>query len=83
MRTAKLFWQGRSQAVRLPKDVRFPGDRVRIRRRGAAVILEPMPENWAWLDALVGKLDDDFVRAVQEKPEQQKERPELKQLFGD
>jgi antitoxin VapB len=83
VRTAKLFWQGRSQAVRLPKDVRFPGERVRIRRHGAAVILEPMSENWAWLDAIVGKLDDDFVRAVQEQPEQQKDRPALKQLFGD
>jgi len=82
MRTAKLFWQGRSQAVRLPNDVRFPGERVWIRRHGAAVILEPMPENWAWLDAIVGKLDDDFVRAVQEQPEQQK-RPSLKKLFGN
>jgi len=41
-----------------------------------------MPENWAWLDAIVGKLDDDFVRAVQEQPEQQK-RPSLKKLFGN
>lgn len=31
MGTAKLFWSGRSQAVRLPKDFRFSGDEVRIR----------------------------------------------------
>ena len=38
---AKLFKVGGSQAVRLPKDFRFAGDRVRIRKEGVAVILEP------------------------------------------
>ena len=38
---AKLFPTGRSQAVRLPKEFRFDGDTVLIRREGAAVILEP------------------------------------------
>jgi antitoxin VapB len=41
---AKLFWNGRSQAVRLPKEFRFEGDRVRIRRMGAGILLEPVPE---------------------------------------
>jgi antitoxin VapB len=40
--TAKLFRNGRSQAVRLPKEYRFPGDEVRIRREGDAVVLEPL-----------------------------------------
>lgn len=40
---AKLFQSGGSQAVRLPKAFRFEGDRVRIRRDGDAVILEPFP----------------------------------------
>ena len=40
---AKLFWNGRSQAVRLPKEFRFDGDRVRISRMGAGVLLEPVP----------------------------------------
>jgi len=39
---AKLFRNGRSQAVRLPRDFRFEGDRVRIRRIGSAVVLEPL-----------------------------------------
>ena len=39
--TAKLFWNGRSQAVRLPKEFRFEGDEVSIRRDGESVILEP------------------------------------------
>ena len=80
MATARLFWSGRSQAVRLPKDFRFPGAEVRIRRHGSAVILEPMTEDWSWLDAIAGKLDDDFVEAVKEQPEQQ-ERPAVDEFF--
>jgi antitoxin VapB len=80
METAKLFWSGRSQAVRLPKDFRFQGEAVRIRRHGNAVILEPVADDWSWLDAIVGKLDRDFVRAVDEQPQQQ-ERPKLDELF--
>jgi antitoxin VapB len=80
MEKAKLFWSGRSQAVRLPKDFRFRGKEVRIRRRGSAVILEPMGDDWSWLDTIVGTLDDDFVQAVNEQPEQQ-ERPALDEAF--
>jgi len=40
--TAKLFKNGRSQAVRLPKEFRFTGDEVLVRREGEAVILEPV-----------------------------------------
>ena len=42
MQTAKLFKNGRSQAVRLPKDYRFDGTEVAVRREGSAVILEPI-----------------------------------------
>ena len=80
MGTAKLFWSGRSQAVRLPKEYRFEGKEVRIRRRGNAVILEPIPDDWAWLDALSGRLDDDFIAAVNEQPEPQ-ERREIDDFF--
>jgi antitoxin VapB len=80
MERAKIFWSGRSQAVRLPKEFRFPGGEVRIRRHGSAVILEPVAQDWAWLDSIVGKLDDDFVRAVDEPTEEQ-ERPALEKLF--
>ncbi|HTQ34450.1 MAG TPA: type II toxin-antitoxin system VapB family antitoxin [Stellaceae bacterium] len=79
--TAKLFWSGRSQAVRLPKEFRFEGKEVRIRKRGDAVIIEPIADDWAWLDAIVGKLDDDVVAAVNE-PVPQQERPELDKLFS-
>ena len=36
---AKLFWNGRSQAVRLPKEFRFEGERVRVTRMGVGVLL--------------------------------------------
>ena len=39
--TAKLFRNGRSQAVRLPREFRFEGDRVTVRRAGRGVLLEP------------------------------------------
>lgn len=42
---ARLFWNGRSQAVRLPKEFRFEGDRVRVTRMGAGVLLEPLAES--------------------------------------
>jgi antitoxin VapB len=41
-RVAKLFRNGRSQAVRLPHEFRFAGDRVRIRRVARGVLLEPL-----------------------------------------
>ena len=84
MNKAKLFWTGRSQAVRLPKEYRFEGDEVRIRRQGNAVVLEPITKDtskdWAWLDEIAGKLGGDFLSEGREQPETQ-ERPELDDLF--
>jgi antitoxin VapB len=76
MATARVFWSGRSQAVRLPKEYRVDADTVRIRRHGASIILEPVPKNWDWLHALVGPVDEDFEQPVNEDVPQQ-ERPEL------
>jgi antitoxin VapB len=41
---AKVFWTGRSQAVRLPKEFRFSTETVSVRRDGKAIILEPLDE---------------------------------------
>lgn len=50
---AKLFQNGRSQAVRLPKEFRFEGDRVRIRKVAQGVLLEPLvPDTAQWLQEL-------------------------------
>ncbi|MBI4540449.1 MAG: AbrB/MazE/SpoVT family DNA-binding domain-containing protein [Gemmatimonadetes bacterium] len=60
---AKLFWNGRSQAVRLPKEFRFEGEEVAIRREGDRVILEPIRKRdwpvgyWDRIDALRGDLE--------------------------
>ena len=54
MKTAKLFQNGQSQAVRLPKEFRFEGDQVYIQRVGSAVVLLPYAEPW---DALFESLD--------------------------
>jgi antitoxin VapB len=80
MRTAKLFWTGRSQAVRLPKAFRFEGEEVRIRRQGDAVILESLATDWTWLDAAAGQFDADATAAAQE-PAAPQDRPALDTLF--
>jgi virulence-associated protein VagC len=59
---------GRLQAVRLPREYRFETDQVRIRRHGEAVILEPVAKDWAWLDPLIGLVNDAFTRAATERP---------------
>ncbi|MDE0386200.1 MAG: type II toxin-antitoxin system VapB family antitoxin [Defluviicoccus sp.] len=67
-KTAKLFWSGRSQAVRLPKEFRMDGAEVRIRRQGTAVILEPIPSDWAWLDTVAGAFSEDFFAEGRGEP---------------
>lgn len=50
---AKLFRNGRSQAVRLPQEFRFAGDRVRVRRVGRGILLEPLVTDAAeWFSGL-------------------------------
>lgn len=49
---AKLFRNGRSQAVRLPREFRFEGDAVRVRRVGSGVILEPILSATSWFAEL-------------------------------
>lgn len=73
--TAKLFMNGSSQAVRLPRAFRFDGDSVRIRREGAAVILEPLTptlestaEWFAELDRLNALTSEPFMAQGREQP---------------
>ena len=61
MRTAKLFKNGESQAVRLPREFRFNGDEVFIKRIGSAVILLPKAKSWDTLIDSLGKFPDDFM----------------------
>jgi len=61
---AKLFQNGSSQAVRLPREFRFKGDRVRIRRDGDSVVLEPLIDDAeVWLAELKKiPVDPDFLK---------------------
>ncbi|MDP2806209.1 MAG: type II toxin-antitoxin system VapB family antitoxin [Gallionellaceae bacterium] len=54
MKTAKLFQNGQSQAVRLPKEFRFEGEEVFIKKTGNVVMLIPVAHSW---DSLMGSLD--------------------------
>ena len=61
---------GRSQAVRLPKEFRFPGKEVRVRRDGDRVILEPMEfDVQAWFKRLDCIGDVPFMPEGREQPE--------------
>ena len=67
MKTAKLFKNGESQAVRLPKEFRFEGTEVLIKRMGAAVVLLPRSGCWDTLVESLAKFPDDFLE-VREQP---------------
>jgi antitoxin VapB len=63
MKTAKVFKQGNSQAVRLPKEFRFQGDEVYIKREGEAVVLLPKPApRWRHVMACLGRFKGELER---------------------
>jgi len=71
MQTAKLFKNGRSQAVRLPKEYSFQGTDVLIQKVGSSVILFPKGKEWeTFLHGLNG-FSDDFMREGGEQPPMQ------------
>lgn len=73
--TAKVFRNGRSQAVRLPKEFRFEGDRVRVRRVPEGVLLQPMitdaKEWFAAMDRIGG---DPLFKSGRKQPKAPKRR---------
>jgi len=76
-RTAKLFQNGRSQAVRLPADFRFEGKEVYIRQDPATgdVILSRRPESWESFFRLVAEagIPDDFMSDRDDRAPQKRE----------
>lgn len=60
--TAKVFTNGGSQAVRLPKDFRFDTDEVDVNRIGKIVILVPKENRWAGLLQSLDMFTDDFMK---------------------
>lgn len=61
MQTAKLFQNGQSQAVRLPKEFRFQGDKVFIKRMGNAAVLLPYHDSWQSLFESLDQFSEDFM----------------------
>ena len=61
MKIAKLFQNGQSQAVRLPKEFRFEDDHVFIKKSGNIVMLIPAKNSWDSLFNSLDKFSDDFM----------------------
>jgi antitoxin VapB len=75
--TAKLFRNGRSQAVRLPREFRFEGEEVRIRQMGNGVLLEPrITDVRKWFSEL-----DRFNKAFMKKGVRRQPRTPRRDIF--
>ena len=61
LKTARLFLNGRSQAVRLPRDCQFNGDNVYIQKVGDAVILFPVDKEWEIFLHGLNSFSNDFM----------------------
>ncbi|MCA1784890.1 MAG: antitoxin [Desulfobacteraceae bacterium] len=72
MLTAKIFKNGRSQAVRLPKDFRFDVEEVFIKKVGNTVILSPKPDSWRDFFLSDVKADPDFMKNRKDSPPQKR-----------
>ena len=70
MKTAKLFRNGQSQAVRLPKEFRFEGEEVFIKKTGNVVMLIPIAHSWDSLLDSLDKFSPDFM-SERNQPQQQ------------
>jgi len=72
---AKLFRNGRSQAVRLPREFRFEGDRVRVRRVPEGVLLQPMiTDVEEWFAAMDRRSGEPFLKDGRKQPKTPKRR---------
>ena len=61
MMTAKVFKNGRSQAIRLPKECRFSSDEVVVNKIGDIVILLPKQNKWESFMRAIDMFSDDFM----------------------
>lgn len=71
MMTAKLFENGRSQAVRLPKEYRFSGEEVAINKIGDIVFLMPKDNKWAGFLSSFSLFSEDSMEEGREEPQVQ------------
>ena len=75
MQTAKLFQNGQSQAVRLPKEFRMAGKEVYIKKQGEAIVLLPKEKSWAPLFESLNHFEKDFRIERNQPAENQKREP--------
>lgn len=81
MDTAKIFINGRSQAVRLPKAYRFEGKEVYIKKISEGVLLIPKDRSlWATWEKNLKKYDDSFI-IERNQPESYQQRDGLDEIF--
>jgi antitoxin VapB len=73
MKIAKLFQNGQSQAVRLPKEFRFEGEKVFIKKMGRAALLLPTKDPWDFLFHSLHRFSEDFMETRQQPEQQQRE----------
>ena len=73
MDTARIFQSGRSQAVRLPKAYRFEGAEVAVRHFGNGVLLLPVNEPWAMLEAALAAFEPGFQISREQLAAQERE----------
>ena len=71
-RTARIFMNNRSQAVRLPKDFQFSTPEVFIRKQGDDVILSPRPADWSAYLASDAVASPEFMEGVEDLPVQER-----------
>lgn len=76
MDTAKIFQNGRRQAVRLPRECRFEGTEVLIKRVGNAVVLLPYERSWETLFSSCAQFETGFT-LTREQPEAQQKHATL------
>lgn len=74
MRSAKLFKNGQSQAVRLPKEFRFEGEEVWIQQTPQGVLLTPKRLNWDGFFECLDSFSDDFLIQREQLPPQQRQK---------
>lgn len=72
-KTAKIFWNGRSQAVRLPREFRFDCDEVYVRKQGDAVVLTAKKPGWDEFFDSVSVFGDDFLAEREDSPPQERD----------
>ncbi len=75
--TARIFKNGRSQAVRLPKEFRFDVEEVFIKKVGDKVVLSPKPDSWHEFFLSKEKADPDFMKDHPDLP------PQERHIFDD